>query len=392
VGSSANRGSAAAVTPRRGSGEGSIFKRKDGRWASQLDFGWINGRRRRRLFYGLSRQEVQSKLTAAAHDWQRGKMPPVQSLTVEQFLTQWLERIDVAPLTRESYEEKTRLHIIPVIGKIRLIELTPRHVEDLLQAKDEVLSPRSLHTIRAVLRTALSRAQRWGYVERNVAALATSPKVRPYEAAYLTVEQAKSFLAAARRDRLSAMYCVAMAMGLRQGELLGLRWQDVDLETGMLSVRKALKSIRGQGLVLMDTKTPKSRRTLVMPEFVRDELRQHRSHQIEERLLAGSLWSNNDLVFCTALGNPLEASNVLRRSFHNVCRNAGIAYSTKARKALRFHDLRTSAATIMLAVGLPDRVVMETLGHSNLGMTAHYQHVPSSVMADAAQAMNRALG
>lgn len=376
---------------RRGNGEGSIFKRKDGRWAGQLDFGWINGRRRRKLFYGQSRQQVQAKLTAAAHDWQCGKMPPVQSLTVQQFLTQWLERIDVAPLTRESYEEKTRLHIIPVIGKIRLVELTPRHVEDLLRAKEKALSPRTLYAIRAVLRTALSRAQRWGYVERNVAALAAPPKVRPYEASYLSVDQARSFLAAARQDRLSAMYCIAMALGLRQGELLGLRWEDVDLETGMLNVRKALKSIRGQGLVLMDTKTPKSRRTLVLPEFVRDELRQHRSRQLKERLLAGSLWNTNDFVFCTTLGSPLDATNVLRRSFHNVCTQAGLTYSTKAHKALRFHDLRTSAATIMLALGLSDRVVMEVLGHSNLATTAHYQHVPPSVLFGAARSINEAL-
>ena len=282
------------------------------------------------------------------------------------------------------------MHIIPAIGKIKLVELTPRHVEDLLRAKEGALSPRSLFTIRAVLRTALSRAQRWGYVERNVAALAAPPKVRPYEASYLTVEQAKSFLAAARQDRLSAMYCIAMALGLRQGELLGLRWEDVDLGTGMLNVRKALKSIRGQGLVLMDTKTPKSRRTLVLPEFVREELRQHRARQIEERLFVGSLWNANDLVFCTTIGSPLDATNVLRRSFHAVCENAGITYSTKARKALRFHDLRTSAATIMLALGVSDRVVMEMLGHTNLGTTAHYQHVPSTLLAEAAKAVDRA--
>lgn len=249
-----------------------------------------------------------------------------------------------------------------------------------------------MSTIRAVLRTALSRAERWGYVDRNVASLAAAPKVKRYDAAYLSVEQARSFLAAARSDRLYAMYCVAMALGLRQGELLGLRWADVDFEQGVLHVRHALKSINGQGLVLMETKTPKSRRDLVIPEFVRSELRRHRAHQSEERLAAGSMWIDRDLVFSTTLGLPLEATNVVRRSFHRICDKAGIVYSTKSRTGLRFHDLRTSAATIMLAIGLPDRVVMETLGHSNIAMTAHYQHVPSSLMSEAAKAMDRALG
>jgi len=380
------------VSARRGNGDGTIFKRKDGRWVAQLDLGWANGRRRRKCFYGPTRQAVQAKLTAAAHDWQRGKLPPTDSLTVEQFLRQWLERLEVAPLTRESYEQKVLQHIVPALGRLRLRELSPKNVEDLLRSKGATLSPRSVFAIRAVLRTALSRAERWGYVDRNVASLAAPPKVERYEATYLTVLEARSFLAAAKGDRLYAMYCLAMSLGLRQGELLGLQWNDADLEAGVIRIRQALKSIKGRGLALMETKTSKSRGTLVLPDFVCAELRHHRTRQLEERFLAGSMWVDNELVFTTELGMPVDASNVVRRSFHRICASAGITYSTKTRGGLRFHDLRTSAATMMLAIGLPDRVVMETLGHSNLGMTAHYQHVPSSLLAEAAKAMDRALG
>lgn len=376
---------------RRGRREGSIFRRLDGRWAAQLDLGWVEGRRSRRTFYGKTRAEVQRKLLNAAHGWQQGRLPPTDRLTVDQFLTQWLQRLEVAPLTREAYEQKVLQHIIPVVGRVRLRELTPQHVEDLLRSKAGQLAPRSVFAIRAVLRTALSRAERWGYVDRNVAALAAAPKVPHYDAAYLSVDQARCFLTSAREDRLYAMYCLAMALGLRQGELLGLQWKDVELDRGVLHVRQALKSIKDEGLVLMDTKTPKSRRDLVIPEFVRSELRRHRARQSEERLAAGSMWIDRDLVFSTSLGLPLAASNVVRRSFHRICDKAGIVYSARSQKGLRFHDLRTSAATIMLAVGLPDRVVMETLGHSNIGMTAHYQHVPSSLLAEAAKAMDRAL-
>ncbi len=212
-------------------------------------------------------------------------------------------------------------------------------------------------------------------------------------AAYLTPDQARAFLDAARGDRLEALYSVAITLGLRQGEALGLRWDDVDLEARTLHVDRALQRIAGAGLQLVEPKTKKSRRTLSMPDAVVRALRAHRIRQTEERIFAGAAWVDSGLIFTTLEGRPLSASHVVNGSFHRVCRAAGIAYGTHAKPGLRFHDLRHSCASLMLAQGIPARTVMEILGHSQVAITLNrYTHVPTVLMEEAAKAMDRAIG
>jgi len=238
--------------------------------------------------------------------------------------------------------------------------------------------------IRAVLRTALNLAVRWGNVHRNVAALTTPPRGQQREMRVLTAAQGQMFLAEVRDNRLGALYTVVLAMGLRQGEALAVRWADVDLDDGTLAVRRALQRIDGT-LTFVEPKSRQSSRTLRLPLFAIASLRTHRIRQREERLVAGSLWEEGDLLFSTALGRPLDARNVVRQ-FKRHLQRAGLP-------DIRFHDLRHSCATLLLAQGVPARAVMDTLGHSQISLTlGTYSHVTAELQGQVADTMDRALG
>jgi integrase len=200
----------------------------------------------------------------------------------------------------------------------------------------------------------------------------------------LAAEEAKRLLAAAENDRLAALYSVALALGLRQGEALGLSWEDVDLTSRRLHVRHGLQRIAGE-LRLVEPKTRQSRRTIALPTVVIDALQHHKARQSQERLLAGTRWHETGLGFTSTIGTPIEVGN-LRRQFWRVLEKAGLA-------RMRFHDLRHSCASLLLVQGVPARVVMETLGHSNISITMDtYTHVLPELQRQAADAMDRALG
>jgi integrase len=200
----------------------------------------------------------------------------------------------------------------------------------------------------------------------------------------LAPAEAKQLLAAAEDDRLGALYSVALALGLRQGEALGLSWEDIDFESRRLHVRHGLQRIAGE-LRLVEPKTRQSRRTIAMPGVVIDALQHHKARQTKERLLAGRRWSDTGLVFTSTIGTPIEVGN-LRRSFWKLLDRAGLP-------RMRFHDLRHSCASLLLVQGVPARVVMETLGHSNISITMDtYTHVLPELQRQAADAMDRTLG
>jgi len=373
---------------KRGQNEGSIYKRQDGRWAASLNLGYKNGKRHRKHFYGWTRKEVQDKLTEALRAHQQGLIIPDERQTVGQFLTCWLAdtaKPSVRPLTYETYEAIVRRHIEPEVGRITLSKLTPQDVQRLLNNKLESgLSPRRVRHIHSVLRNALGQAHRWGMVARNVATLVSPPSVKRSEIQPFSPEQARAFLQATKGDRLEALYSVALAVGLRRGEALGLRWQDVDLERGTLTVNKSLQRI-GSKLTLVEPKTAGSRRTIVLPEVALTALKAHRARQNEERLKMGPLWQENKLVFTTTVGTPLEAGNVARRNFKKLLRSADLP-------DIRFHDLRHTAATLLLAQGIHPRVVMEILGHSQISLTMNtYSHVLPTLQHEAASKIDAIL-
>lgn len=236
-----------AKTRRRGRGEGSIYERPDGRWAASVGIGFRGGKRVRRQFYGATKREVQDKLNRALANLQDGLEPPPAKQTVKQFLDHWVEstaKPRLRPRTYIGYKQHVDAHIVPALGHLRLHALTPQQVQSMLAGLQlKKLAPRTIRGVRAVLRAALSDAIRWGLVARNAAALAHAPRVSRPELRVFSPEQAKAFLEALRGERLEPLFTVSVASGLRLGEMLGLRWVDVDLERGTLRVHQALQRV-----------------------------------------------------------------------------------------------------------------------------------------------------
>ncbi len=372
---------------KRGQNEGSIYKRRDGRWTAAVSLGYKDGKRWRKTFYGKSRREVREKLSTALRAHQQGLPVAPERQTVGQFLERWLSdsvKPSVRPLTYDRYEQLVRLHISPALGRIDLPKLSPQHVQAFLnQKRAHELSPRTVQYLHATLRRALGRALKWNMVARNVATLVDVPRVQRPEVQPFSLEQARTILDAIRGNRFEALYSVALAVGLRRGEALGLRWDDVDLDAGTLKVRTALQRIDGK-LQLVEPKTSRSRRTIALPDMAVAALRSHRARQLQERLLAGSRWQDTGMVFTTSIGTYMEPRN-LTRHFSRTIKNAGLPPK-------RFHDLRHTCASLLLAQGVHARVVMEILGHSQIGLTMDtYSHVAPSLQRDAAGRMNDAL-
>jgi integrase len=330
---------------------------------------------------------VGRKLAVAIKARQDGLPILGERQSVRQYLEGWLESVrpSLRPRTFDRYEQYLRLHAIPEIGRLPLAKLGPQHLQRLYATRLESgLSPTSVAHLHAVLHRALDQAAKWGLVTRNVASLATRPRIKRQEMATLSPEQAKAFLEAAQGDRLEALYVLALTTGMRQGELLALRWRDVDLEAGTVQVRATLQRTR-DGFTLVEPKTASSRRQVALAETAVANLRRHRAAQGEERLRLGPAWEDNDLIFANEVGRPIEATNLIRRSFHRLLERAAVP-------RIRFHDLRHTAATLLLAQGMHPKVVADMLGHSQIAVTLNlYSHTTPAMHRQAALAMDALL-
>jgi len=367
------------VAGRRASGEGSIYRRRNGTWSAIATL--PDGRRKH--IYGKTRDQVRGKLAEILHAMQNGSFTDARGKTLGEFLDQWLADV-VKPRVRAwtfaGYEVHVRRHIKPVLGRVPLEKLSPQHVQHLLNRKlEEALKPKSVRYLRGTLRTALNEAVRWGLVSRNAAALVDGPRVERFDIQPFTPAEARVFLDSIAGERLEALYSVALTMGLRQGEALGLRWQDVDVELGYLRISKQLQRVHGAPQ-LVEPKTARSRRTLAMPPMITKSLEQHRVRQRQERSNAGNRWAETDLVFASTEGKPLDGT-AISKGFHSLLKRAGL-------QQRRFHDLRHSCATLLLVQGVSPRVVMDVLGHSQIGLTMNtYSHVIPDLRRDAADRM-----
>lgn len=368
---------------KRANGEGSIFKRSDGRWCATVS---VDGGRRK-SFYGQTRQEVAKKLAAALKARQDGLPLPAERQTVGQFLVDWLKsaKQSLRPLTHKRYGELIRLHALPSIGRVAVSKLSPQHLERLYADRlDAGLSPATVRQLHAVLRRALGQALKWGSVGRNVATLVTPPRVTRHEITALTKEEVRALLVAARGDAFEALYVLAVTTGMRQGELLALRWQDIDQDFGSLRIRGSLQRT-SSGFQIVEPKSISSRRRVTVSTTAMDALRRHRAGHLERRLRIGRAWHDQDLVFPNAIGRPLESSNLLRQSFLPLLERAGL-------RRIRFHDLRHTAATLMLGQGVHPKIVAEMLGHSRIGTTLDlYSHVTPTMQRGAAAEMDAIL-
>jgi integrase len=376
-----------AAGGKRANGEGTIYQRKDGRWEAAVFVPTASGQRIRRRIYGKTRKEVRTKLTEVLRTLDQGLPVAISTETVEIYLNAWLHEVAkrrVRPRTFEIYELLIRRHIVPTLGRTRLDRLSARQVRQLLDGKiDEGLSGSTVRQIHAVLRVALEQAVREDMLPRNVARLVQPPAGPRRKVSSFSIEESRRLLATAKGDRMYALWAVALGIGLRKGEALGLRWLDIDFQAGTLSVTQSLQRIDGK-LRVDVPKTRRSRRKVPLPSVCLDALGAHKAAQEQERVLLGRAWQESGLVFTTSLGTPVDPRNV-NRCFDSLCDRAGV-------RRVRVHDLRRTCATILLAQNVPARVVMEILGHSQISITLDvYTDVLPSVKDEAARRMQDAL-
>ena len=374
------------MSKKRGNGEGSIHRRKDGGWCAQYTVYTGEGRKRKTL-YGKTRQEVATKLAKALSDREGGLVFDTSNLTLGDYLNHWVHgsvRDSVKQRTFENYEGVVRKHLIPALGRIKLKALSPAHVQEFYRFKiDSGLSAGSVRNIHATLHKALKQAVRWGLIPRNVTEATTAPRSIKKEMQPLTPDHARILLDAARGDRFEALYVLAITTGLRRGELLGLRWQDVDLKRGYLQVRQQLIRTK-KGLSFTTPKGSKSRSVKLTQRAV-ESLKSHRKCQLEDKLRLVGLWQDTDLVFTTRRGTPFHPDSLTKRSFEPLMKRAGLP-------PIRLHDLRHTFATILLAKGTHPKVVQEMLGHASISQTIDtYSHVLPDLQIEAAAAMEDVL-
>jgi integrase len=368
---------------KRGNGEGTISKRSDGRWMARLTL--EDGTRK--TLYGKTREAVAAKLTDALKSRKDGLPLPSDRYTVRQHFTGWLESVKATlkPRTHQRYEQLIRLHVLPVLGKAPLNKLTPQDLRRLYSGRQDAgLSSTTVHQLHAVVHHALKQALRDGLVARNVADLVSPPRVAQREMQTLSAAQARTLLSHASGERLEAIYVLALSTGMRQGELLALRWKDVDLDCRSVHVLGTLQRTKS-GLTISAPKTSGSRRRVALTAIATDALRRHKAAQNEERLRLGGSWEDCDLVFANEVGRPIEAGNLLRRSYWPLLEKAELP-------RIRFHDLRHTAATLALAQNQNPKKVSEMLGHSKVGITLDlYSHVTPTMQDELADALNAVL-
>ncbi|MGW9451441.1 tyrosine-type recombinase/integrase [Streptomyces sp. NPDC055632] len=396
----------------RANGEGTIYRRKDGRWEAAGYVLAADGTHKRVRVYGSTRREAADKLTEKIADSNRGLPVATADSTVGDYLTYWLGSVAVHRLrenTHTRYATCIRLHLIPNLGTKKIARLTTKDVRTFLdrlrttcqcctQGLDaeqqaccaisdccqKQLSPSTVTYVHSVLKSALEHAVREDELPRNVARNVKTSAPRPKRFRPLTAAEARRFLDAARTDRLHALYELALRTGLRKGELLGLHGEDLDLTTGTASIRRSLQRTSTGGLTHLPTKTRASERRIALATECIHSIREHKEQQDKERETARSAWRDSGLVFTTPTGGPLDPASLTRR-FRSFLDRAGL-------RRIRFHDLRHSTATLLLEQGVDLVVIKELLGHAHIGVTAGvYAHVRLSLQRQAIGTLGDAL-
>ncbi|WP_339156569.1 tyrosine-type recombinase/integrase [Actinomadura luteofluorescens] len=383
------------MTKRRGNGEDSIYRDGD-RWRGAVSVGYDDkGRRVRKKVSGRTRAEVARKLKEVREAVDTGTVPD-DRITVKAFLERWVSVNlpgTVAESTEDDYADMVRLHLVPALGRKKLNKLTVAEVDRLWNAKREAgYAANSRKNMRNVLRRALAQAEREGLVARNVAALSAAPRAAQREGRTLTLDQAKDLLRSVESHRYGGAITIALAYGLRRGEVLGLLWRNLDWEARTLRLTHAVKRIKDRDknsgrktrIVLSELKTAKSRRTLVLTPEIVSKLRALHAEQAKARLALGEAWQDHGLIFPSEVGTPTDPDN-FSHMFSKLAQRAGLGHWHP-------HELRHSGASLMLAQGTPLHVVSEILGHAGIAITKDtYGHLIVDDKRAAAEAMSGAL-
>ncbi|WP_037914421.1 tyrosine-type recombinase/integrase [Actinacidiphila yeochonensis] len=418
------RPAASRRTRSRTNGDRTVYQCKGGRWEAAgyvLAPGTTRRRvrvygttRRRVRVYGTTRKEALAKLTEKTAASNKGVPAPSAQGSVAAYLTSWLETVAVHRLretTHTRYTACVRLYLLPGLGRKKLAKLTAKDVRTWLNhlrttcqcctrgldaRRDEArccavgtcchkrLSPLTLAYVHSVLKSALGHAVREEETPRNVARNVRMGTPRPRRFEPLTAVEARAFLAATHGHRLHALFELALRTGLSKGEFLGLRWEDLDLAGGTASIRRTLQRTRTGGLTALPTKTQNSERRIALRTECLRSLTQHRNRQAREREAAGTGWKATGYVFTRPDGSPIEGAT-LTRHFNTLLRRAAL-------RRIRFHDLRHSAATLLLEQGVELVVIKKLLGHAHIGVTATvHAHVRLRLQRDAIDLLGNAL-
>ena len=361
---------------RRGRGEGSIFQRADGKWGCAVSAGYTkDGKRRRKVILGNSKEAVQKELAKLQIRTPGALAADAARLTVEQYLGQWLEtdaKARCRERTLENHQRVVKRELVPNIGRLMLSKLSATDIQLMVsEMPDADRAAYGRNDIRKTLNRALNRAVRLGLLQQNPCALVETARLPHKTLSVLSPEEVARFFAAAKGDRLHALYVLAVTSGLRQGELFGLHWSDIDLDAGALVVQRALDR-NGK---FSDPKTVRARRRVDLPKMAVAALKVHAAAMCSEG--HGSL-----IVFCDRIGHPLRPSNVARGSFKVLLKAAGLP-------DIRFHDLRHSHASLLLLQGENPKVVQERLGHAKIELTlGTYSHLLPGIQRAAADRLN----
>lgn len=377
----------------RGNNEGSISKRKDGRWTGQVTVG-INpatGKPKRKTFYGKTRKDVADKVNECLVQVQSGTFVEPSKTTLGEWLDRWLtvyKKGQVKQGTYESYETNIEAHIKPELGDIPLANLQPNTLQSFFNDKLEhgrkdggSLSTRMVRYFYTIINQALKQAVKEGLLTRNVAEATNPPTIRNKKVNPLTEKQLVTFLEHVKHDRLFPAYLLAATTGVRRGELLGLCWDSVDLENGAITIQRQLSTLKS-GLVLEETtKSESGRRKITLTDDALKELKSHRVRQLEEKLYWGKAYQNNNLLFCKEDGTFIDPREFTKK-FQQHLEAAGLP-------KVRLHDLRHTHASLLLARGVHAKVVQERLGHSSITMTLDlYTHMMPGLDEAAAASLN----
>ncbi|GAA1583133.1 site-specific integrase [Streptomyces globosus] len=370
---------------RNPNGAGTITQRKDGRFQAAVYVLQPDGTRARKFAYGKTWAECDVKRRELLTKVDQGVPVPTRSAKLSEWLPYWLENV-IKPRrklsTYDKYEAHVRLYLAPMIGSKRLESLGVSDVRRFLVQLENKTTAATAKESHRVLRTALTAACREELVTRNVASLVEPPRAKSRELSPWSLDETLDFLVAARRDPLYAAFVLAITMGLRRGEIVGLRWTDIDLDKRVLHVRQQTQ--RRRGVLYDDDPKGRRRRTVPLPAMCIAPLRWHRMRQVAASRRAGESWDAGGYVFATRNGRPIEPRNVYR-SFTRVASGAGL-------RVIRLHDARHGCATLLTAAGVSPRVVMEILGHSQISITMDvYTHVVQDTQREAISHMDRLL-
>ncbi|WP_435243536.1 site-specific integrase [Streptomyces cucumeris] len=374
-----------AQRKRNPNGAGSIWQRKDGRYEGRVYVPQPDGTRKRKTIYGNTWDECDEKRQELVRRDRQGIPTPSRSAKLSEWLPYWLEE-HIRPHRKRTtyikYEMHVRLYLVPQLGTRRLESLTTANVRRMLKAVTAQASAATAKEAHRVLRTALTTACREELISRNVAQLVPAPRVAPRELRPWSLDETLTFLEATRSDPLYPAFVLAVALGLRRGEILGLHWRDVDLDRRTLTVRTQLQ--RGGNELYEDITKNRRARTIPIPLMCVAPLRWQRLRQATQRTAAGKDWQDSDYVFTTRSGRPIEPRN-LNRSFERIAESAGLP-------RVRLHDTRHGCASLLFAAGVAPRVVMEILGHSQIAVTMNvYTHVNDDSRREAMGHMDRLL-